>query len=215
FEQLYTIGTVARIVRVSPGPGGLSALITGENRGTAIQIREREGIAEAAVVPVEDMRPLAPEDPAFVALFRELRERSYDLGILRGVPEPALREALDSAKEPGAFADRVSGYMELPAADKQVLLETLGIEERLRRLLIYVQRQIGVVKAQQEIQSKVQAKLGERQREVYLREQLKAIKKELGDDSKEDELQELEQRLSALKLPEKVRKEVDRKLARL
>src|SRR5690606_34733150 len=77
FEQLYTIGTVARIVRVSPGPGGLSALITGENRGTAIQFREREGIAEAFVVPVEDMRPLAPEDPAFVALFRELRERSY------------------------------------------------------------------------------------------------------------------------------------------
>jgi len=195
FEQLYTIGTIARIVRVSPGPGGLSVLLSGEHRGTAIQFREREGVAEAFVVPVEDMRPLDSEDPAFVGLFRELRDRAYELGALRGVPEPSLREALDSAKEPGAFADRVSGYMELPSAEKQMLLETLGVEERMRRLLIYVQRQIGVVKAQQEIQSKVQEKLGERQREVYLREQLKAIKKELGDDSKENDIEELEQRL--------------------
>ncbi len=215
FEQLYTIGTIARIVRVSPGPGGLSVLLTGEGRGTAIQFREREESAEAFVVPVEDMRPLDAEDPAFVGLFRELRERAFELGALRGVPEPSLREALDSAKEPGAFADRVSGYMELPSAEKQMLLETLGVEERMRRLLIYVQRQIGVVKAQQEIQSKVQEKLGERQREVYLREQLKAIKKELGDDSKENDLEELEARLSELKLPEKVRKEVDRELSRL
>jgi ATP-dependent Lon protease len=131
------------------------------------------------------------------------------------VPEPSLREALESAKEPGAFADRVSGYMELPSAEKQMLLETLGVEERMRRLLIYVQRQIGVVKAQQEIQTQVQEKLGERQREVYLREQLKAIKKELGDDSKENNMDELEQRLRELTLPEKVRKEVDRELSRL
>ncbi len=215
FEQLYTIGTIARIVRVSPGPGGLSVLISGEQRGTAIQFRERDGVAEAIVVAVEDMRPLDAEDPAFVGLFRELRERAYELGALRGVPEPSLREALDSAKEPGAFADRVSGYMELPSSEKQMLLETLGVEERMRRLLIYVQRQIGVVRAQQEIQSKVQEKLGERQREVYLREQLKAIKKELGDDSKENDLSELEQRLRELDLPEKVRKEVDRELGRL
>jgi ATP-dependent Lon protease len=190
-------------------------LISGEHRGTAIQFREREGVSEAFVVPVEDMRPLDAEDPAFVGLFRELRDRAYELGALRGVPEPSLREALESAKEPGAFADRVSGYMELPSSEKQMLLETLGVEERMRRLLIYVQRQIGVVKAQQEIQSKVQEKLGERQREVYLREQLKAIKKELGDDSKENDFSELEQRLRELTLPEKVRKEVDRELARL
>ncbi|MFT3925286.1 MAG: endopeptidase La [Myxococcales bacterium] len=215
FEQLYTIGTIARIVRVSPGPGGLSVLISGEHRGTAIQFRERDGVAEAFVVPVEDMRPLDAEDPAFVGLYRELRDRAYELGALRGVPEPSLKEALESAKEPGAFADRVSGYMELPSAEKQMLLETLGVEERMRRLLIYVQRQIGVVKAQQEIQTQVQEKLGERQREVYLREQLKAIKKELGDDTKENDLGELEQRLRDLNLPEKVRKEVDRELSRL
>jgi ATP-dependent Lon protease len=214
FEQMYTIGTVARVVRVSPGPGGLTVLITGEQRGTAIQFREREGYAEATVIRVEPMRPLDEEDPAFIALFRELKERAYELGKTRGIPEPALREVLD-VKEPGAFADRVGGYMDLPTADKQILLETHGVEERLRRLLIHVQRQIGVIKAQQEIQSQVQEKLGERQREHYLREQLKAIKKELGEDSNEDDVDGLRARIEALSLPEKVKKEVDRELSRL
>jgi ATP-dependent Lon protease len=215
FEQLYTMGTIARIVRVTPGPAGLNVIITGERRATAIQFRDKDGFAEAIVVPVDDMKPLDDEDPAFVALYRELRERAYELGQIRGIPEPALREALEPVADPGAFADRVIGYMDIPAADKQILLETLGVEERLRRLLIQVQRQLGVVKAQQEIQSKVQEKLGERQREVYLREQLKAIKKELGDDDKEGEAEELQKRLEELELPEKVRKEVNRELSRL
>lgn len=215
FEQLYTIGTIARVVRVSPGQGGLSVMLTGEQRGTAIQFRKRDGFAEATVVRVEEMPPLDAEDPAFIALFRELRERSLELGRRRGVPEPALREELDGVREPGVLADRVAGYLELPTADKQILLETLGIEERLRRLLIHVQQQIGVVKAQKDIQTQVQEKLGERQREVILREQLKAIKKELGDDAHEGEVDDLRQRIEGLELPDKVRKEVDRELSRL
>jgi ATP-dependent Lon protease len=215
FDQLYTMGTIARIVRVSAGSGGLNVILNGEKRGTAIQFRDSAGYAEATVVAVEDMPPLDAEDPAFVGLYRELRERSHELGTLRSVPEAALREVLDSATSPGAFADRVAGYLEVATSEKQMLLETLGVEERMRRVLIFVQRQIGVLKAQAEIQSKVQEKLGERQREVYLREQLKAIKKELGDDTKENDIEELEKRLSELVLPEKVRKEVDRERSRL
>ncbi len=215
FEQLHTIGTIARIVRVTPGPSGLNILLSGEKRGTAIQFRETQGYSEATVVAVDEMRPLDADDAAFVGLSKELRERAFELGIIRGVPEQALRESLDSVTEPGAFADRVAGYMELASKDKQILLETLGVEERMRRLLIYVQRQIGIVKAQQEIQGKVQEKLGERQREVYLREQIKAIKKELGDDAGDGEREELKDRIAALGLTEKVRKEVDRELARL
>jgi ATP-dependent Lon protease len=215
FDQLYTMGTLTRVVRVTAGSGGLNVILTGEKRATAIQFRDGAGFAEATAVPVDDMPPLDAEDAAFVALFRELKERSHELGQLRGVPEAALREVLDGATSPGAFADRVAGYLEVPAAEKQMLLETLGVEERLRRVLIFVQRQIGVLKAQQEIQSQVQERLGERQREVYLREQLKAIKKELGDDTKESDLEELEKRLDVLSLPDKVRKEVERERSRL
>ena len=97
-------------------------------------------------------------------------------------------------------------------AQRQALLETLSVEERLRRVLVHVQRQISVLDAQEDIKSQVQEELGERQREMFLREQLKTIRKELGEDDEADELEELREKLAALDLPEEARKEVDREL---
>jgi ATP-dependent Lon protease len=94
-------------------------------------------------------------------------------------------------------------------------LETLSVEERLRRVLVQVQRQIGLLEAQEEIKSQVQEELGERQREMYLREQLKAIQKELGDDDQAREVTELREKLVKLDLPKEARAEVERELGRL
>jgi ATP-dependent Lon protease len=89
------------------------------------------------------------------------------------------------------------------------------VEERLRRVLVHVQRQIGVLDAQEDIKSQVQEELGERQREMFLREQLKTIQRELGEGDERDDLQELREKLEALDLPAEARKEVDRELNRL
>ncbi len=94
-------------------------------------------------------------------------------------------------------------------------METLDVEERLRQVLIHIGRQISVLDAQEDIKSQVQEELGDRQREMYLRQQLKAIQKELGDDSLRDDLEELKERLAELELPEVARKEVDREIGRL
>src|SRR6266404_7594758 len=96
-----------------------------------------------------------------------------------------------------------------------MLLETLSVEERLRRVLVHVQRQIGVLDAQEDIKSQVQEELGERQREMFLREQLKTIQRELGEGDERDDLQELREKLEALDLAPDTRKEVDRELNRL
>ena len=96
-----------------------------------------------------------------------------------------------------------------------MLLETLSVEERLRRVLVHVQRQIGVLDAQEDIKSQVQEELGERQREMFLREQLKTIQRELGEGDERDDLQELKEKLAALDLPPEARKEVDREFGRL
>src|SRR5262249_28799375 len=140
---------------------------------------------------------------------------AMELGEKRGMPEEVLHNVLDSVTDPGRFADLVAGYIELPTAEKQALLETLGVEERMRRALIHVQRQIGMLEAQEEIKSQVQEELGERQREMYLREQLKAIQKELGDDDQSREMVELREKLSKLDLPKEARAEVERELGRL
>jgi ATP-dependent Lon protease len=115
----------------------------------------------------------------------------------------------------GRLADLVAGHIELKPTERQSLLETLAVEERLRRVLVQVQRQIGVLEAQEEIKSQVQEELGERQREMFLREQMKAIQKELGEGDEGGEVEELRKRLDALELPEAARKEVSRELSRL
>ena len=212
---LYTTGTLAKISQIQRGLGGVQLLLHGEKRGAALHYLEIQGHLQAVVREVEDLPPLRPEDPAFVALHREARERAAELGQKAGLPEEVVRQVLEGVPEPGRLADLVAGYLEIEPAERQALLETLAVEDRLRRVLVHVQRQIGVLDAQEQIKSQVQEELGERQRELFLREQMKAIRKELGEGDEATEVEELRKRFAALELPEAARKEVDRELSRL
>ena len=194
-DQLYTMGVIGRIGQVQRGLGGVQLLLQGEHRATVLNYHNGEEYLTADVMAVEELPPIDENDAAFAALYKETRERAMELGERRGLPEEVLHQVLDSVTEPGRFADLVAGYVELPVAEKQLLLETPGIEERLRRVLIQVQRQIGMLAAQDEIKSQVQEELGERQREMFLREQLKTIQKELGEDDQSREMVELREKL--------------------
>src|ERR687884_1078450 len=214
-EILYSMGVIARIQQVQRGLGGIQLLLGGEQRATALQYTTADNYLSAVVVPVEEMGPVDEHDPAFEALHKEIRERAAELGERRGLPEEVVHQVLDSVTDPGKFADLVAGYIELSVPEKQGLLETLSVEERLRRVLVHVQRQIGLLEAQEEIKSQVQEELGQRQREMYLREQMKAIQKELGDDDSSREITELRDKLTKLELPREARQEVERELGRL
>ncbi|NUQ12884.1 MAG: endopeptidase La [Gemmatimonadaceae bacterium] len=214
-EILYSMGVIARIGQIQRGLGGVQLLLQGEQRATSLQYTTGDGFLSAVVMPTEEMAPLAENDAAFEALHKECRERAAELGEKRGLPEEVVHQVLDSVEEPGRFADLVAGYIELTVPEKQSLLETLSVEERLRRVLVHVQRQIGMLEAQEEIKSQVQEELGERQREMFLREQMKAIQKELGDDDQSREVDELREKLSKLELPKEARVEVERELGRL
>ena len=214
-DGLYTIGTIARIGQVQRGVSGVQLLLHGERRGIAIHVGDSHGYLEAVVREAEEMAPLSLDDPAFVALHKEARSRAGELGQKSGLPEDVVQQVLAGVNEPGRFADLVAGYIDIPPTQRQVLLETLSVEERLRRVLVHVQRQIAVLDAQEDIKSQVQEELGERQREMVLREQMKRIKRELGEDEEHDGLEELREKLAALPLAPEVRKEVDRELGRL
>ena len=212
---LYTTGTIAKISQIQRGIGGVQLMLHGEVRGTALHYQEAAGHLEAVVREAADLPPLDEQNQAFVALYREARERAGDLGRKSGLPEDVVKQVLDGVTDPGRFADLVAAYLEIKPNEKQSLLETLAVEERLRRVLVHVQRQIGLLDAQEDIKSQVQEELGERQREMFLREQLKAIHKELGDEDEIGDTDELRKRLAALELPEAAKKEVERELARL
>jgi ATP-dependent Lon protease len=214
-EILYSMGVIARIGQVQRGLGGVQLLLHGEQRATALQYTTTEGFLSAVITQTEEMAPLDEKDAAFEALHKEIRERAAELGERRGLPEEVVHQVLDSVTEPGKFADLVAGYIELSVAEKQGLLETLSVEERLRKVLVMVQRQISLLEAQEEIKSQVQEELGERQREMFLREQMKAIQKELGDDDQSKEIEELREKLNKLELTKEARAEVERELGRL
>ncbi|HEU0029861.1 MAG TPA: endopeptidase La [Kofleriaceae bacterium] len=216
-DNLYTMGTIATISGVQRGLGGMRIVLDGLERASAIRVAEADGHLVATVTPAADLPALDPKSSTFVALHREVRTRAIELGKKRGLPEDAVHQFVDQVKEPGQLADLVAGYLEAPVADRQGLLETVAVEDRLRGVLIHLQRQLNVLSAQEEIQSKVKEELGDRQRELYLREQLRAIQKELGegDESADEALQELRAKLDKLPLPDEAKREVDREWARL
>jgi ATP-dependent Lon protease len=214
-EVLYRIGVIVRVVQAQRGRGGIQLLIQGEARGEALEYTTvGETALEATLSVVEEEPSSDPLPAAYEALDRELRERAAELGRERGIPAEALSQLVEGVQEPGAFADLVAFYLELPAAEKQALLETLAVEPRMRRVLVAVERDLLRVEAQQEIQQKVQEELGEKQREMVLREQLRAIQKELGEDE-EGEVDALRERIAGLDLSPEARQEVERELGRL
>jgi ATP-dependent Lon protease len=216
-DGLFTIGTIATISSLERGLGGVRVALEGRERGIIMRVTPNDGYLVATVSEATELQPLDPKDATFLALHREVRDRAAELATKRGLPAEAVGQMLNQISEPGQLADLVAGYLDAPLADRQGLLEALAIEDRLRRVLILVQRQIDVVNAQEAIHSKVKEELGERQREVYLREQLRAIQKELGegDEAADSSLQELKAKLDKLPLPEDARREVDREWGRL
>ena len=214
-ESLYTIGAIARFDILQRNLTGVQLLLHGEQRGIAVRIFEKDGHLEAVVRVAEEMPPLREDDPTFVGLMRETQERAAELGQKAGIPREAVQQVLGSVEEPGRFTDLMAAHVDASVAERQNLLETLSVEERLRRLLVLIQKQIAVLDAQQDIKSRVQEELGDRQREMVLREQLKAIQKELGEGDGGEDLAELKVKLDALELPPVARKEVDREFSRL
>jgi ATP-dependent Lon protease len=215
-DVLYEMGVIVRIVQVQRTPGGLQLLIQGEKRAKALSYsRSGEAMIEADVWVIDPQEPAKPYEPALIALDRELRERAIELGRRRGMPREALAQIVQGVEQPGAFSDLVAFYLDTPAQDKQQLLELFPVAERMRRTLVGVERDLLRLEAQQEIQQKVQEELGEKQREMVLREQLKAIQKELGEDEEGTEIEELQERIEALELPPEARAEINRELGRL
>lgn len=215
-DVLYRVGTVVKIIQTHRARGGMHLLVQGEERAQAVSYEaEGEGMLRAVLLKMERQVSQNPEDPVFQALNHELRERATELGTRKGVPADALTHLIHDVDEPGAFADLVSFYLEIETEDKQALLEMLDDEQRMRGALVAVERALARLDAQEEIQARVQEELGERQREMLLREQLKQIQRELGDEDERDDVEELRERVGALKLEEEQEAEVERELKRL
>ncbi|MBK6683918.1 MAG: endopeptidase La [Deltaproteobacteria bacterium] len=215
-NELYTVGTVGKILRMRKLPDGqVKILVQGLRRGTWERVlRERPGIVVKARVLEETPGSMTPQE--IEGLVRVVKEALHKLGeVGKGLPQDVMTVLL-GLTDPGALADLVASNLGLKVPDAQAVLEATSAGDRLRRVHDALLKEVEVVAWQQKIQSQAKEEMSKAQREYFLREQLKQIRNELGDaDDKQDEVEELRTRLRDAHLPSEVSRESDKQLRRL
>ncbi len=214
-DALYEVGVAGVVARMLKVPDGTLRIL--------VQATQRVRIADYAqtepylVAQVEELPDISTtETPELLALVRNVQATFTN--IVEQVPylPEELHVAVANLDDPGALSHLIAGALRLRAEEKQALLEERDVAKRLRRLSEILARELEVVALGSKIQSQVQSELDRTQREYFLRQQLRAIQDELGEgDEMQAEANELREQLDALDLPEEVRRQVDRELARL
>jgi len=213
-EDLYTVGTVGLILRKLVLPeGGVRILVQGLSRFSVNKYLQTEPYFEANIQLIEELKP---EGLKVQALMRSALEHFKEfVNLSRSLPTEIL-VAANNIREPGMLADLLATHINVKLEERQKVLETFAAEERLKLVNSYLSREIQLLNMSNEIQSQVQEEVGKSQREFFLREQLKAIQRELGElDSKEMERTKYGERIKAARMPEEVEKKALEELERL
>ena len=214
WDDLYEIGTAAVVQKMIRVPdGSLRILVQGIRRIRLLDRSQEEPYLVGRFVEVPDIVSDSPETQALTQNVQTLFARL--IGLVPYLPEE-LAFAAANVDEPSALCHLVASVLRLKTEEKQRLLELDDVEERLRAVLVILNRELEVAELGSKIQSQVQSEMESSQREYFLRQQLKAIQDELGEgDPEQAELKELRGRAAEVVLPEETRKAVDRELARL
>jgi ATP-dependent Lon protease len=214
WDDLYEVGTAARILKVIKlGHNNYSVVLQGIGR---IRVLKPVSSDPYLLAEVERVVESAPVDVEAEALAQNLKETARKvIQFMPNLPREAS-SILDTVNEPGPLADLVASNLTVSTEEKQKVLESFALNDRLRLCLHLLSRQLEVLKVRKEISSMVQEEMGRSQREYFLRQQMKAIKEELGDiDDEDDDIEELRERLESAGLPPDTEKVAKKQLARL
>ncbi|MEX2536190.1 MAG: endopeptidase La [Trueperaceae bacterium] len=213
-EDLFTVGTACNIMRMKKNPdGSIQMLVRAFARVKIDNYRTSTGLIEADVTPIE-----VPDGDSVVleAAFRELKDKFADMIENGRAVQQEVAQFIMNLDDSGQFADYVAYHLDFKLEDKQAVLEAASVADRLRRVLILIDTEIELQETQRRLQKEVKEEIDRNQREYFLREQIKALQKELsGSDEDEDEVEAFREKLEELDLPEVVLKEAQRELNRL
>ncbi len=214
-DDLATVGTVAAVLRYVTTPDGSHHLICqGQQRFRVLDYLDGFPFIVARVELVKEASD--QDDKEIEARFMRLKERAIEvLQLLPQVPQEMV-DAVRGMEVPGALADLVAGYLDIKAQEKQELLQETDLLRRLDRLLDLILHRIEVMQLSREIDRRTKASVGLREREFLLREQMKAIQKELGEGGgNAAEIEELGQQIVQAGMPQEVAQQADKELKRL
>ncbi len=215
-EDLYSIGTVCMIMRMLKLPDGrVKILVQGLTKAKALLFTQKEPffVAEIEKITDEKIEETQLENEALIRNVKEQVEKTISLG--KAAP-PDIMIAVENIDDPGRLADLISSNLGLRTEQAQEILEMSNPIDRLSRIGEILSREIQLLTLQQKIQTEARGEIDKTQREYFLREQLKAIQKELGDiDERGEEAREFRRKIEEAKMPEKVMKEAEKQLKRL
>ena len=213
-NDLYSYGTLAQVLKVFDMPdNSKSAIVQGISRVKVLEYTSREPYFTAAVESMND-EPIA-DQLELDALTKNLRQSFEDL--MKVAPNLTEEHSgmLKNIQKPNRLTDRAISVITISNQEKQEILEELNIKQRIEKALNIISREIQRIKLGDEIQSEVHDEITKTQREYYLREQMKAIKKELGEDEGTVEIKELEEKIKAANMPKESEKVAMKELDRL
>jgi len=213
-ENLYRIGTAAGIARMLRMPdGGVHILLQGLARIALEDIISSDPYIKAKVRPLQEQVEKTLELEALARNAVALFQRAVSLAP--NLPDE-LSVVIANIPEPGQQADFIASHIRLSTSERQEILETLDVAERLRKVVTYLNREVEILELSSRIQSQVKGELDKAQREFFLRKQLEQIKKELGEEDEHTaEINQLRQQLEEAGLPEEAKKEALRELDRM
>ena len=212
-DDLYPTGTVCNILRMRKNPdGSVQVLVQCFARARVKRFERADGHLEAEV---EVQRDELGNELEVKALYREVKERFSELLKEGKYVSPDVAQFIQNLEDPAQLADYIAFHMDFKLEDKQRILELPTVAERLKRVLALLNTELELIETQRRIQQQVKEEIDRNQREYFLREQMKAIQRELHGEEGEEEVEEFRKKIEALNLPEVVRKEAERELGRL
>ncbi|MDO5115403.1 MAG: endopeptidase La [Synergistaceae bacterium] len=212
-DNLYSVGTICRMLQSVRMPDGmLKVVVEGEKRGKADKFAARDSFISAGVVPFDSKREkMTLEISALMRLVRSEFEKNVQLDSK--LPDDIFRSVSDIL-DPEVLCDITASHSRLDITEKQRLLETVNVVDRLSLLVRMLKNENELLSYEQELEERVQAEIDKDQRNYYLREQLKVINEELGGESSASEVEELRAAAAESGMPEAVMQKVTREIGR-
>ena len=216
FDDVYEVGCAAIIRTLMKTPDQVRLIVQGIARFKIVERQQARPYMRAKVQQLEEL-PIPEDQAEEVEALRRSVAAFFDQAVrLSPVMPDELRSLTTAVQEPSVLADLVAAHVPMSVTDKQSLLETVDVRARMKRLLELLGKEVRVLELTSKVQSEVSAELSKTQRDYYLREQLKAIQKELGEgEDGTDDLDELRKKIDAAGLPQEALKEVNREFDRL
>ncbi|RJR41765.1 MAG: endopeptidase La [Desulfobacteraceae bacterium] len=212
-DQFPPVGTVCRISKISREKEGTVVVVQGISRGTVTEVMSRDPFRKVLVKGIADVEAIGPRIDALKASL--LKQFGELVEISPNLPDEVLR-LCRHVEDASTLADMIAAYSNISRQSKQEILESLDVEKRIEALIQIVNQQLEIARMGHQIQTQVQKGIDKSQREYLLREQLKAIQRELGvDEQGTQEIQELRRRLENKKLPEQPYKVAAKEIAKV